>query len=132
MKKTPGKSKAKAARVKVAAGMSAGSWLYGNIWFSIGLSKREALMLKTITGRIWKKGSTMQTSAYSARVLLQACLAHYDVIEPLLFRDVAYSNKEGFCTTDEYLQGAIVRQNALLAGPVEPAHGNSDSSEVAA
>ncbi len=47
--------------------------------------------------------------------LLLSALAHYDKLEPMMFRDVAYSQAEGFWMTDMYLHGVIVGQHAKIA-----------------
>jgi hypothetical protein len=48
--------------------------------------------------------------------LLQAALVHYDVLKPLVRRDAAYSEAEGFVALDHYLKGAVARQLAKLSG----------------
>ena len=112
MKKFTGKiakSKAKAAPLKIGCD---GHWIEGNIWFNLGLSKTEAMMLKAIAGDIFTKSAK---SAAVARVLLQAALAHYDVMKPLIQRNAAYSADEGFFMMDCYLKGVIAGQHAKIA-----------------
>lgn len=104
----PAKPKAKAAPAKMEYD---GDWLQSNIWFKIGLTKAEAPMLKTIGRRIFNKPGS---SACVARRLLLAALAHYDKLEPMMFRDVAYSEAEGFWP-DMYLHGVITGQHAKIA-----------------
>jgi hypothetical protein len=89
-----------------------GDMLYSNIWFKIGLTKAEAPMLKTIGRRIFDKPVK---SACVLRALLLSALAHYDKLEPMMFRDVAYSQAEGFLMTEIYLHGLIVGQHAKIA-----------------
>lgn len=120
MKKSPGKSKPAAQPAKMQCD---GHWVEGNIWFKIGLSKTESEMVKTIAGRIWDKRcnpfggtSTKPPSGATLRALLQTCLAHYDVFEPLLIQDVNYSQAEGFSVPDLYLKGVIAQQHEKLAG----------------
>ena len=105
----PAKPKAKAAPAKMEYD---GDWLQSNIWFKIGLTKAEAPMLKTIARRIFNKPGS---SACVARRLLLAALAHYDKLEPMIFRDVAYSQAECFSMTDMYLHGVITGQHAKIA-----------------
>jgi hypothetical protein len=105
----PAKPKAKAAPAKMEYD---GDWLQSNIWFKIGLTKAEAPMLKTIARRIFSKPVS---SACVARTLLLTALAHYDKLEPMLFRDVGYSQAEGFVMPDTYLHGVIVGQHAKIA-----------------
>lgn len=108
-KKSALKSKAETAPAKIE---SAGHWIEGNVWFKLGLSKTEAKMLKAIAGELFTKNTT---SAEVARVLLQAALAHYDVLKPLVRRDAAYSKAEGFLILDDYFKGGIARQIAKIA-----------------
>lgn len=110
MKKSTAKTKAKTAPVKME---SSSHWIEGNIWFKLGLSKTEARMLKAVAARILTKPH----SGYTARLLLQSALAHYDVIEPLIFNDARYSEKEGFLNGDSYLKGLIALQCAKIASP---------------
>ena len=105
----PAKPKAKAAPAKMEYD---GDWLQSNIWFKIGLTKAEAPMLKTIGQRIFNKPVS---SACVARTLLLAALAHYDKLEPMMFRDVAYSEAEDFWMPEMYLHGVIVGQHAKIA-----------------
>ena len=108
-KKSPAKSKARAGSVKWEY---AGDWLRGNIWFSVGLAKTEAAMLKAIGRRIFRG---RVSSACVARLLLLHALAHYDKLEPLILQDATYSESEGFCITDDYLHGVIAGQHAKIA-----------------
>jgi hypothetical protein len=109
------KKKSPAVKAKAAPGKieHSGHWIEGNIWFHLGLSKTEAAMLKAVSGNLCTK---KLTSAYAARILLQAALAHFDVIKPLIIRDSIYSVAEGFNGADKYLQGVIRQQHAKIAG----------------
>ena len=112
MKKSHGKAKVKTKPAKMEY---SGHWIEGNIWFNIGVSKTEARMLKAIKDQILLKPGTQNSSAKTMRILLQTCMAHYDVLEPLMFQDVNYSDKEGFLLTDDYLKGLIAQQHARIA-----------------
>lgn len=107
-KKSAPKSKAKAPLVKIE---SDGHRIEGNIWFKLGLSKTESRMLKAVAGDICTKNTK---SAAIVRILLQAALAHYDVLKPLILFDSDYSNNEGFLSLDCYLKGVIAQQNAKI------------------
>jgi hypothetical protein len=89
-----------------------GHWIEGNIWFNLGLSKTEAKMLKAVATRIF---DGKVTSALTARALLQAALAHYDVLEPLILQDAAYAHDEGFLSLDCYRSKVIAEQCSKLA-----------------
>ena len=84
-----------------------------NIWFKLGMSKTEAAMLKTVSRRLFNGKAT---SAAAARALLQAALAHFDVLRPLIHRNAGYQIDEGFLTMDCYLEGVIARQHAKISG----------------
>ena len=102
------KAKAKAAPMPMEY---AGDMIQANIWYKIGLTKAEAPMLKTIGQRIFNQPVN---SARVLRTLLLSALAHYDKLEPMMFGDVAYSQAEGFVTTDKYLHSVITGQHANL------------------
>jgi hypothetical protein len=84
-----------------------------NIWFKLGLSKTESSMLKTVASEIFTKE---RRSAAAARALLQAALAHFDILKPLIYADARYKQDEGFRLMDDYLEGVIARQHAKLSG----------------
>jgi hypothetical protein len=109
-KKFSREAKDKAASVKIEY---AGHLLETNICYRLGLSKTEAGMLKAIYGDIFLEKTTLSKVA---RVLLQAALAHYDVLKPLMLRDQAYSVNEGFLLRDSYLQGVIAQKIANISG----------------
>jgi len=100
------KAKAKATPMPMEY---AGDMIEANIWYKIGLTKAEAPMLKTIGQRIFNQPVN---SARVLRTLLLSALAHYDKLEPMMFGDVAYSQAEGFVTTDKYLHSVITGQHA--------------------
>ena len=103
------KAKAKAVPMPMEY---AGDMIQANIWYKIGLSKAEAPMLKTIGQRIFNQPVN---SARVLRTLLLSALAHYDKLEPMMFGDVAYSQAEGFVTTDEYWHSVMTGQHAKIA-----------------
>ena len=68
-------------------------------------------MLKAVAERIFKvKGS----SAEAARLLLQAALAHFKDLWPLIVRAETYRRNEGFTSLDHCLQGKVRQQHAHL------------------
>jgi hypothetical protein len=107
-KKSTSKANAKAAQVQMEY---AGDLIHRNIWFKIGLTKAGASMLKTIGRRIFAKP---ESSAVVLRTLLQVSLAHYDKLERMYFKDLEYSEDEGFYP-DRYWHGLIVGQHAKIA-----------------
>lgn len=56
-----------------------------NYWFKIGLSQVEAMALKRVAQRLLKP--KCQRSNDAAWWLLRAALAHYDLLEPVIFDD---------------------------------------------
>jgi hypothetical protein len=83
-----------------------------NIWFKIGLSKDETKMVKAIVPHILSK--KFATSARAVRCLVQGTLAHYDKLEPLMFQDAAYAQREGFSSMNDFYKKIIARQHAQL------------------
>jgi hypothetical protein len=91
----------------------AGHTIESNIWFKIGLSKTEVSMLKAVAvhGGMFVGNAP---SAFIARALLQAALAHFNVLKPLIIQNIANRNDDGFLTMDSYLKGVIAHQCAKL------------------
>lgn len=105
------KSTAKArAKAKPVIKESAGDWIFGNIWFKIGLSKTDAAILKTIGSKIF---AGKVNSAVVARRLLITALAHFDKINPLMLQDAKYAALEDF-RQDVYLRGLVKNQHAAF------------------
>jgi hypothetical protein len=104
-------SKKPAKKMKPEYSEYAGHSLLENVWFRIGLSKMEAKMLKTVAEKNFVAGTS---SSKVARFLLQAALAHYDLIGPLLIQDERYCRSEGFMLMDVYMQGLVSNQTGKL------------------
>jgi hypothetical protein len=101
-------------KVQIKAKCS-GHAIESNIWFRLGLSKTEASMLKAIAfdGNIFVSNAP---SAFIARALLQAALAHFNVLKPLIIQNITNRTEEGFSTMDGYIKGVIAHQRAKILG----------------
>jgi len=83
-----------------------GHWVKANQWFSIGLSKEEVAMLKMLREDLYL-GQEKHSLADTLRMLVQAAMAHYDVLRG---KDDAYGRGEGFATAEDCFAGLIKRQ----------------------
>jgi hypothetical protein len=100
--------------VKNAAVEYSGAITQANRWFKIGLSPVEVAAVRLIREDIFS-GASRETLAKTIRALVVAVIAHYDVIQPLMVKDAAYADSEGFIFVELYQQALAKRLFKLEA-----------------
>jgi hypothetical protein len=69
-------------------------------------------MVNALHKLLWGRSDKVPTST-TVLLLIQSALAHFDVLKPLVFRDLDYANSEGF-DGPEFLSSKVAIQHARI------------------